>query len=150
MSSPKPTQTTQPGQPQPTTQPKPPRQTLALNRHLKNGTFHFSGTSSVGAPAGFSVEPTGGLGKLLAEPEPNAKPLYACRINNSEDHMTSPSSTCEGQTVLGTLGYIFTQKPSDTPSLPLYRCLFNGTHFDSIHANCEGYKLEWQFGWTVQ
>jgi len=90
------------------------------------------------------------LGKLAAEPEPSAKPLYACRINNSEDHMTSPSSTCEGQTVLGTLGYILTAKPADTPSLPLYRCLFNGTHFDSNDANCEGYKQEFQFGWTVQ
>ncbi len=145
----KPTQTTQPAQPQPTTQPKPPRETLVLKRYIKNGTpFHYSGTPRVNAPAGFTPE-AHNLGKLLANHEPGAAPLYACRLNNSEDHMTSTSSTCEGQTVLGTLGYIFKTKPADVHTIPLHRCLFQGAHFDSPHANCEGQKVEFQFGWVV-
>ncbi|KOV84431.1 serine/threonine protein kinase [Nocardia sp. NRRL S-836] len=147
VSSSKPAQVTQ--SVQPTTQPKPPRETLVLKRYIKNGTpFHYSGTPRVNAPAGFTPEAYT-LGKLLANPEPGAMPLYACRINNSEDHMTSVSSTCEGQTVLGTLGYVFRDKPADVATLPLHRCLFQGAHFDSPSANCEGQTVEFQFGWVV-
>ncbi|KJK51435.1 serine/threonine protein kinase [Lentzea aerocolonigenes] len=147
---PKPTQS-QPNQPQPTTtQPKPPRETLVLTRYLKSGGFHYSGTSRVPAPAGFQAE-AHSLGKLLAKEEPGTKPLYACRINGSEDHMTSVSPTCEGQTVLSAtpLGHVFKDKPGDVPTLPLYRCIFKGTHFDSLDSKCEGYQQEWQFGWVV-
>ncbi len=151
VSGPKPTQS-QPaqGQPQPTAQPKPPRQTLALSRHIKTGTdFHFSGTSRVGAPAGFTAENTGGLGKLLAKHEQGAVELFACRLNTTEDHMTSRASDCEGQKMLGSLGYIFKDKPADVAVLPLYRCIYKGQHFDSVHSNCEGQKVEFQFGWVV-
>jgi serine/threonine protein kinase len=146
--APKPTQVTQPVQPQPTTKPKPQRETLVLTRHLKAGGWHFSGTERVSTPAGFRAE-AHSLGKLLANPETDTMPLYACRLNGSEDHMTSVSSTCEGQTVLGTLGYVFKSKPADVPTSPLYRCMINGTHFDSLAANCEGYTREFQFGWVV-
>ncbi|WP_285638725.1 serine/threonine-protein kinase [Lentzea sp. NBRC 102530] len=136
---------------QTTTQSKPPRQTVAFTRYIKNGTaFHYSGTPQLGPPAGFSVEDTGGLGKLLVNEEPGTRMLYACRLINSEDHMTSTQPNCEGQTVLGKLGYVFIHQPADVPALPVYRCLFKGTHFDSIHANCEGQQPEFQFGWTVR
>ncbi len=147
----KPVQTTRSSQAQPPpAQPKPPRETLVLTRYLKSGGFHFSGTSRVPAPAGFQAE-ANSLGKLLAKEEPGAMPLYACRVNGSEDHMTSVSSGCEGQTPLSAtpVGYIFKSKPDDVSTLPLYRCLFKGTHFDSLDSKCEGYTQEWQFGWVV-
>ncbi|MGI5505367.1 serine/threonine-protein kinase [Lentzea sp. CA-135723] len=138
--------------PQPTTtQPKPPRQTVALTRHIKSGTnFHYSGTPQVATPAGFTAENTGGLGKLMVNEEPNTRILYACRLTNSEDHMTSTQPNCEGQTVLGKLGYVFSAQPADVPVLPIYRCLFKGAHFDSTLANCEGQQVEFQLGWTVR
>ncbi|MFS8101090.1 serine/threonine protein kinase [Lentzea alba] len=154
-SSQKPSQSqTKPNQPQPTTtQPKPPLETVALSRYLNGGGWHYSGTSRVPVPAGFNKENTGGLGKLLAKQEPNTKPLYSCKIPNSEDRMTSSSSNCEGQIVYDAnpLGYIFTAKPADVNVLPLFRCNAGGHHFDSVHTNCEGsqYTKEFQHGWVV-
>jgi serine/threonine protein kinase len=152
VSSQKPTQSqaTQPNQPQPTTtQPKPPRETVALSRYRNGGGWHYSGTSKVPVPAGFTVENTGGLGKLLAKPEANTKPFYSCRINNSEDRMSSSDFNCEGQGYYGEIGYIFTVKPADANALPLYRCNMGGHHFDSVTSNCEGYKTEFQHGWVL-
>jgi serine/threonine protein kinase len=150
----KPTQATQPNQPAPTTtQPKPQRQTLAFSRYRNAGGWHYSGTSSIPVPAGFTVENTGGLGKLLANAEANTKPLYSCQINNSEDRMTSSSTDCEGQRVYDVrpLGYVFTVKPADVKVLPLYRCNAGGHHFDSVVTNCEGdqYKNEFMHGWVI-
>jgi serine/threonine protein kinase len=150
----KPTQATQPNQPAPTTAPpKPPRETLAFSRYRNGNGWHYSGTTRIPVPAGFTVENTGGLGKLLANAEANTKPLYSCKIPNSEDRMTSSSPTCEGQTVYDArpLGYVFTVKPADVPVLPLYRCNAGGHHFDSVITNCEGdqYKNEFQHGWVL-
>ncbi len=134
-----------------TTQPKPPRETVVFSRYRNANGWHYSGTSRVKVPAGFTVENTGGLGKLLVNPEANTKPLYSCKIPNSEDRMTSSSSTCEGQIVhdANPLGHVFTAKPSDVNVLPLYRCNLGGHHFDSLHGNCEGYTTEFLQGWVV-
>ncbi|MDX8037131.1 serine/threonine-protein kinase [Lentzea sp. BCCO 10_0856] len=153
-SAPKPTQATQPNQPAPTTtQPKPPRETLAFSRYRNGNGWHYSGTSRVPVPAGFTVENTGGLGKLLAKEEASTKPLYSCKIKNSEDRMTSSSPTCEGQDVYDArpLGYVFTAKPADVKTLELYRCNMGGHHFDSVVSNCEGdqYKKEFLQGWVI-
>jgi hypothetical protein len=40
-------------------------------------------------------------------------------------------------------------KPADLPSLPLYRCLIGGQHFDSVSTGCEGQSVEFQFGWVL-
>ncbi|USX51538.1 serine/threonine-protein kinase [Lentzea sp. HUAS12] len=144
-------QATQPGQPpQQTTPPAPPRESLAFSRYRNGNGWHYSGTPNIAVPPGFAVENTGGLGKLLAKQEPNSKPLYSCVINNSEDRMTSSSATCEGQTRYGgVLGYVFTAKPADVKTLPLYRCNLGGHHFDSVVENCEGYKQEFLQGWVL-
>jgi serine/threonine protein kinase len=147
----KPTQVQPPNQPQPTTaQPKPPREMLVLTRYLSSGGFHYTGTSRIPAPAGFQAEGVS-MGKLFAKEEPGTMPLYACRVNGSEDHMTSVSPTCEGQTVLSAvpLGYVFRDKPSDVPTFTIHRCLFKNTHFDSPDRNCESQQYEFSFGWVV-
>ncbi|MET9225209.1 serine/threonine-protein kinase [Lentzea sp. NPDC003310] len=136
--------------PQQTTQPKPPRQTLAITRYIKQGTpFHYSGVPGKGPPAGFTAEQTGGLGRLLANPEPGTKMLIACRVKGSGDHMTSPWADCEGQEKLWDLGYVFNDKPADVPAMQLYRCIFEGAHFDSLDPKCEGQRTEWSYGWVV-
>ncbi|GAA3644035.1 hypothetical protein GCM10022267_33170 [Lentzea roselyniae] len=151
-SSQKPTQATQPNQPQATTaQPKPPRETLAFSRYISGSGWHYSGTSRLPVPAGFTQEKPGYLGKLLANPESNTKPVYSCKINNSEDRMTSSAANCEGQTIYdnGLLGYVFTAPPMDVHTVKLYRCNAGGHHFDSLHEGCEGYKTEFTQGWVI-
>ncbi|WP_269814221.1 serine/threonine-protein kinase [Lentzea terrae] len=149
---PKPTQgqqSTQPNQPQPpTAQPKPPRETLALSRYRNGNGWHYSGTSRIPVPAGFTVENTGGLGKLLAKEEPNTRVLYSCRINNSEDRMSSVLFNCEGHGYYGELGHVFKEKPADANSLELWRCNMGGHHFESV-ADCEGYTKEGRLGWVL-
>ncbi|GLZ31295.1 hypothetical protein Lesp02_34830 [Lentzea sp. NBRC 105346] len=148
---PKPTQQ-QSNAPAPTTtKPKPALQTLPFSRYRNGNGWHYSGTSRIAVPDGFTVENTGGLGMLLANPEPGTKPLYSCRINNSEDRMTSAAADCEGQTPYGggPLGYVFTSEPAGVPSMVLYRCNMGAHHFDSV-AGCEGYQTEFPFGWVVR
>ncbi|MEU3649755.1 serine/threonine-protein kinase [Lentzea sp. NPDC034063] len=147
-SAPKSTQAQAP--PPQTTQPKPERKTVAITRYIKQGTpFHFSGVPGAGPPAGFTAENTGGLGRLLVNPEPGTKPLVACRVKGSGDHMTSPWPDCEGHDKLWDLGYVFNDRPADVPALQLYRCIFEGAHFDSLDPKCEGQKTEWSYGWVV-
>jgi eukaryotic-like serine/threonine-protein kinase len=131
-------------------QPPPkPRTLLALSRFNHPKGWHFSGTSQVAAPGGFTRE--GGLGSLVKEPEDNTMKLYACQLKGSDDRMTSVDPACEGHTMLGTLGYIFKTKPAGTAVYGLYRCHYNGGHFDSVINDCEGpdNRKEFQFGWVV-
>ncbi|GAB3883158.1 hypothetical protein GCM10029964_042010 [Kibdelosporangium lantanae] len=101
---------------------------------------------SVPAPAGFKAEHP--LGKLVADIESDTRKLYSCKVTTSDDHFTSTDAKCEGQTVVGTMGYIFTAKPAGA-SNPLYRCTYNGGHFDSISASCEGYHQEFLLGYLI-
>lgn len=48
-------------------------------------------------PPGFS-HVDGPLGWLAASQEANTRPLYACKVKDSEDWMTSLDAACEGQT----------------------------------------------------
>ncbi|HWO67487.1 MAG TPA: protein kinase, partial [Umezawaea sp.] len=131
-----------------TTEPvKPPPDSVALQRFRNAAGFHYSGTAKVTTPAGFTVE--GGIGKLLANADPGTKPLYSCAIKNSQDRMSSLAANCEGQSVLGLLGYVLADKPADLPSLPLYRCNAGAHHFDSVTTGCEGQTVEFQYGWVL-
>jgi hypothetical protein len=62
--------------------------------------------------------------------------------------MTSTSAACEGQTVYGLLGHVFTERPADTAALPLYRCNMGGHQFESLSASREGKPVEFQLGWV--
>jgi hypothetical protein len=86
---------------------------------------------------------------MLANPEANTRLLYTCKINNSEDRMTSSVQSCEGQEYYGKLGYVFTVEPTDVRALSLWRCNMGGHHFDSVTDNCEGYTKEFRLGWVI-
>ncbi|MCS7482624.1 serine/threonine-protein kinase [Umezawaea endophytica] len=128
--------------------PVPPPESVALQRFRNAEGFHYSGTDKVAPPAGFTVE--GGIGKLLANAIPGTKPLYSCAITNSQDRMSSLSADCEGQSVHGLLGHVLVDRPTDLPSLPLFRCNSGAHHFDSVAADCEGQTVEFQFGWVLE
>jgi serine/threonine protein kinase len=141
------TVTKEPDPPPVTTTVKPPPESVALQRFRNALGTHYSGTAKLAPPPGFTVE--GGMGKLLANADPGTKPLYSCTARNSQDRMSSLSSTCEGQSVYGLLGHVLVDKPADLPALPLFRCLIGGRHFDSVSTGCEGQAVEFQYGWVL-
>ena len=118
---------------------------VSLNRWY-NGSDHFS-TNTMGAPIGYGLEYS--LGNILGVNPPGTHPLYACKVGG--DEFTSPLATCEGQAVVGLLGFIFDAQPAGLPTRALYRCTLNGSgeHFDSADPACEGHKTEFLLGWTM-
>ncbi|MET0134804.1 MAG: serine/threonine-protein kinase [Kibdelosporangium sp.] len=141
-----------PGQPpgqQPPVQepPKPQRTLLAWVRYNHPKGMHVSATPGVPAPAGFAREYQ--LGALVAAAEPGTKRVYACQVSNGDDRFTSADAACEGQRVIAPLGYIFTSPPAGLKVTQIYRCNYNGGHFDSVHANCEGKTVEGKVGFAV-
>ncbi|WP_452603482.1 serine/threonine-protein kinase [Saccharothrix hoggarensis] len=130
-----------------TTPAKPPRQTAGLTRFRNAEGWHYTGSTLLATPGGFT--PEGVLGKLAINAEPDTRPLYSCQIKNSQDRMSSVSPTCEGQTVYGLLGHVFTKPPADVPSKELYRCNLGGHHFESLSPTCEGKTVEFRIGWVL-
>ena len=105
----------------------------ALSRY-NNGQDHLS---TVGVPpSGYSYEST--FGSLLTTPEAGTVQLFECQVN--WDTFTSPSSTCEGQKVVRSLGWAYSSPPAGVPTVGIYRCVVTkgGDHFDSTDPNCEG------------
>ncbi|MFI9816137.1 serine/threonine-protein kinase [Saccharothrix variisporea] len=133
--------------PQATTPAKPPRQVTVFTRYRSGDGWHYSGSTQLGVPAGYTAE--GPLGKLAVNAEPGTRPLYSCIVNNSSDRMTSVSANCENQQVYGLLGHIFTQQPADARAQQLYRCNLGGHHFESLSPTCEGKTVEFSLGWVL-
>ncbi|PLS82059.1 hypothetical protein CYG49_00285 [Candidatus Saccharibacteria bacterium] len=119
---------------------------VVLNRYISttNGD-HFITTT--GMPSGYRVE--GPLGRLLLNAESGTRPLYSCKI--SWDEFTSFDPACEGQTVLGLIGHIYTQPSNRVATVPVYRCTVIGSyeHFDSNLDNCEGHNKEMLLGYAL-
>lgn len=87
------------------------------------------------------------LGALANFQTAGTVPLYRCMIGN--DQFSSTSSTCEGQTSLGLLGYIYSSPQTAPPTVPLYRCRAGTEHFDSNLSNCEGQIVEGLLGYLL-
>ena len=92
----------------------------------------------------------GSLGNLPMGSQPNTQPLYSCMVG-VWDQMVSTSSNCEGQTMLGVIGYVYTSPPSGVPGHPVYRCYIpaSGDHFASTDSGCEGKHTDYQLGWAL-
>lgn len=98
-------------------------------------------------PAGYQFE--GSLGALLMVPAAGTQVLYACAAGS--DEFTSLSSSCEGQRVLGPLGFDYKSARASLPTVGLYRCRVTATgeHFDSNDAGCEGQSVEGNLGYVA-
>lgn len=118
--------------------------TVPLSRYI-NGSGEHTASVSQGPPPGYSLEAT--FGSLLLNQAAGTHALYSCLIGS--DEFTSPSSTCEGQTVVGLLGYAYDSAPVGQASVAVYRCAINGEHFDSTSPNCEGYKVQLTLGYLL-
>ncbi len=115
------------------------------NPQVKPLGDHWVTTGSV--TYGYSLEFT--LGYLYMAPQPNTIPLYSCLA--IYDHFVSPASNCEGQTVLGMNGWIYSSPPVGVPNIAMYRCIINippnTDHFVSVDPNCEGWTREFLLGY---
>ena len=63
--------------------------------------------------------------------------LYRCHSRSNGEHMTTPSSTCEGGDYVneGMIGHVYAAMPPDGE--PVYRCYVAPDHMLSNDPNCE-------------
>jgi hypothetical protein len=95
--------------------------------------------------SGYSVEGT--LGFLSEASVAGTTPLYGCGVGSG--HFLSLNSSCEGQTVLRTEGWIYTSPPSGLASSPIYRCRDGSDHFAATSSGCEGQVDEGLLGYAL-
>ncbi|MEJ3748473.1 LamG domain-containing protein [Actinomycetes bacterium KLBMP 9797] len=96
-------------------------------------------------PPGYAHEGTQGWVALAALP--GTQPLTSCR--DVHDQFVSLDPACEGKTVLGSLGHIWTAEPSGVASMPLYSCRISGESYTSLQEDCEGYEFVRQLGYVL-
>ncbi len=117
----------------------------AFNRYSgPKGHYETAGPQ----PSGYSFEFS--LGELAMTQLPNTQPIYSCSAGT--DEFSSLSSNCEGQTVIGTEGYVYSSQSAGPATVPLYRCRVTATpstHFDSHDPNCEGQTTDGFLGYLV-
>ncbi|HZM79878.1 MAG TPA: S8 family peptidase [Candidatus Limnocylindrales bacterium] len=105
---------------------------------------HISSTSHPGG----SYVLEGILGLVENGPVPGTHPIYQCRFGG--DFFTSLLSNCEGQAVIGLIGFIY-DSPSTAPSHAVRRCMVRRSleHFDSFEIDCEGQINEGVIGYLL-
>ncbi|MFY1635545.1 S8 family peptidase [Solwaraspora sp. WMMB335] len=109
-----------------------------------NGRDHISTTAT--SVSGYQRE--GSLGTVRTSQLTGTHALYQCLVG-SWDYMTSLDSNCEGQRVVGVIGYAYTSPPAGSYRT-LYRCrVSSGDHFDSSASNCEGQITEGRLGYLT-
>ncbi|WP_236004653.1 LamG domain-containing protein [Amycolatopsis pittospori] len=111
-----------------------------------DGTGRKRTASTSATPAaGYRFEES--LGMLVDGAQPNTRVLYSCQ--SGADFFTSTDAACEGKTKLGEIGSVYTQQPTNIPTIPVYRCTSSSGHFDSRQAGCGGATQESLLGYTL-
>lgn len=121
--------------------------TTAFKRYYNSSVGSHWVTSGFVA-SGYTLEST--LGYLYTTSQSGTVPLYGCVSTSftGNDHFVSPSSTCEGQVVLGVNGWIYSSPPTGISTVALYRCFTGTNHFVSTSASCEGTTTESLLGYA--
>ncbi|WP_410584006.1 LamG domain-containing protein [Amycolatopsis sp. lyj-108] len=102
--------------------------------------------STNAAPAaGYRFEES--LGMLIDSAQPHTRVLYSCQ--SGTDFFTSTDAACEGKTKISEIGSVYTQQPTNIPTIPVYRCTSAAGHFDSRQADCGGATQEALLGYTL-
>lgn len=117
-------------------------QSFPITRY-NNGDHYV--TTMARDPRGGTFEGT--FGSVLTTQKPGTVPLYSCRVNN--DEFVAWGSGCEGQVLIGLLGYIYQVPQADIATKAIYRCYAPNAHFVSGDVNCEGYTREALMGYVV-
>ncbi len=121
------------------------RSRTALRRVVTPGD-HSSIVTMAASHSGYTLE--GYYGTLLLEQAPGTHALYQCKVGI--DEFTSQYNNCEGQQMIGLLGYAYDTPPTNVDTIALYRCTVPGDHFDSTYTNCEGQNIEGLLGYLVK
>jgi hypothetical protein len=124
--------------------PAPPA-TTQLGRYINAAGDRATATTNGAPPAGYHFDRA--LGRLVDGGQPNTRVLYACK--SGADAFTSSSSSCEGQTVLGEIGSVFSQPPANLYTVPIYRCNTGPDHFESNVPGCEGAPQDGLLGYAL-
>jgi hypothetical protein len=120
--------------------------TAPLNRYF-NGSVHEVTTGWISPDGNFTLEQV--LGHLYTTPLDQAtRPFYGCKRGRT-DYFVSLDVNCEGQRVLGTQGYAYSQPEPDRNLLALYRCSTGQDHFVSHDPKCEGETTDYLLGYVV-
>ena len=97
-------------------------------------------------PADYRTE--GRLGVVALGGVPGTTPLWGCQ--DGGDSFVSTDPACEGATVVGQRGRIWTEPPEDRPSHQLFRCRASwGDLFESADPDCEGQTVVGPVGYLV-
>ncbi|MFT7871483.1 MULTISPECIES: LamG domain-containing protein [Amycolatopsis] len=116
-----------------------------LGRYVNGVGEHYTGATSNPPAAGYHVDDT--LGMLVSGDNARTTTLYSCQ--DGADAFTSTDNACEGKTVSGAIGKVFTQQPTNVPSIAIYRCTTGTERFDSRQADCGGATREVLLGYSI-
>ncbi|WP_125809101.1 LamG domain-containing protein [Actinoplanes sp. ATCC 53533] len=116
-----------------------------LGSYVNGAGDHYTSHTSEEPPAGYHFEST--LGTLVPSEQPHTRVLYACLFG--ADAFTSVDPQCEGQTVVGEIGRVYTRQPTNVPTVAVYRCNNGPDHFESSQPGCGGAKQEGVLGYTL-
>jgi hypothetical protein len=73
--------------------------------------------------------------------------LYSCL--SGTDRFTSTDSACEGATVAGEIGKVYTSQPGNVATMGVYRCLDGAERFESRSPTCEGKTVDRLLGYSL-
>ncbi len=114
-----------------------PLATLARYRNPDTGQF-WASANNVGLLPDYDVDSAFGTAVVSTAALAGTAALRNCQ-NGTGDYL-STSPTCNGDTVLGGSGFIWTSQPTGAASTQLYACVLpeSGQRFESLDSGCEG------------
>jgi hypothetical protein len=119
---------------------------IALTRYA-NATVHEVTTGWVGPDGDFQAQQI--LGHLYPNPNHGATvPFYGCKGGNV-DYFVSLDIGCEGERMLGKMGYGYSEPFAGSNLIPLYRCSTSHDHFVSRDPKCEGSTTDELLGYAL-
>ncbi|WP_406635841.1 LamG domain-containing protein [Amycolatopsis sp. WGS_07] len=116
-----------------------------LGRYVDGAGRRATAATANPAPAGHHFDRP--LGLLIDSSQPNTRTLFSCYAG--VDAFTSPDPACEGQSVGGPIGSVYTVQPTNIDTVAVYRCNTGPDHFESLDAACEGATVEGVLGYTL-
>ncbi|MEM9865905.1 MAG: hypothetical protein AAF938_30150, partial [Myxococcota bacterium] len=97
---------------------------VPVHRGLRGADHRWARTTAELTVAGYTIE---GVSFYLYDTQiPGTVPYYSCRARTIVDHFMSPSSNCEGQLVVGLLGYVRSASSPACGSTSLFRMFWPG------------------------
>ncbi|WP_203996132.1 LamG domain-containing protein [Virgisporangium aurantiacum] len=104
-----------------------------LGAYVNMDGDRYTGSTGTAPRDGYRFSATFGL---PAAAGPNTAMLYGCR--DGGDGFVARDAACGGKTALGAIGLVYTVRPTNLPTVPLYTCATATDRFESLTAGCDG------------